>query len=746
MLSLCTSVVVGSLLFQAPGRLVLSADETKAPAPAGQATAEKSVEQIADSARKSVVVITFAGRDGKRQGLGTGFIVSADGLIATNLHVLGEARPITVQLADGKRCDVTAVHASDRAADLAIVRIDARDLPPLALGDSDQLKAGQAIVALGNPRGLANSVVAGVLSARRQVEGRQMLQVALPIEPGNSGGPVLDRAGRVQGVLTMKSALTSNLGFAMPINALKPLLKKPNPIPMARWLTIGALDPADWKTVFEGHWKRRGGRIVAEGFGSGFGGRTLCLWQHPLPALPYEVAVTVRLDDESGAAGLAFHADGADKHYGFYPSGGQLRLTRFDGPDVFSWTILKQLSTPHYRPGEWNTLKLRLEKDRMLCYVNGRLLMETSDDGLAGGQVGVAKFRDTRAEFKNFRVAKKIAEPTIAPDLARRIDQDIAAAGERGPFPPELMDRLVKEGPAGVAGLRDRARALEQQAQRLRDLADLVRQREVQQELTRIFQSREEDVDLVQAALLVARLDNDGLDVSVYRQEIEHMVRDVRARLVKNADDKAKLAALNSYLFEEQGFHGSRSDYYNRSNSYLNEVLDDREGLPITLSVLYMELARRLGVNVVGINLPGHFVVKHVPAKGKGELIDVFDNARTLPMADARERVRAYTEREPEEDDFAVAGKKAIVIRILTNLVALAQDEGDVKGMLRYLDAMLVIAPDGGRERLMRAGVRFQGGDRQGALQDVDWLLEHRPPGVNLERVEELRRMLSPQR
>src|SRR5207245_242252 len=197
-------------------------DQKGSPHPAQPPALDKSVEQIAEAARKSVVVITYAGRDGKRQGLGTGFIISADGLIATNFHVLGEARPITVQLADDRRFDVTSVHASDRAADLGVVRIEAKGLVPLPLGDSSGLKEGQAIVALGNPRGLTNSVVSGVISARRQVEGRPMIQVALPIEPGNSGGPLLDRQGRVQGILTMKSVVTNTLGFAVPIDVRKP--------------------------------------------------------------------------------------------------------------------------------------------------------------------------------------------------------------------------------------------------------------------------------------------------------------------------------------------------------------------------------------------------------------------------------------------------------------------------------------------------------------------------------------------
>src|SRR5713226_9351098 len=169
-----------------------------------------TVEQLTEKARKSVVVITVTGRDGRQQGLGSGFVVSADGLIATNLHVIGEARPIAVQMADGKKFDVKEVHAFDRPLDLALVRIDADDLTALKLGNSDKLRQGQSVVAIGNPHGLRHSVVAGVVSGTREIDGRQMIQLAIPIEPGNSGGPLLDMQGRVHGLLTMKSAVTEN--------------------------------------------------------------------------------------------------------------------------------------------------------------------------------------------------------------------------------------------------------------------------------------------------------------------------------------------------------------------------------------------------------------------------------------------------------------------------------------------------------------------------------------------------------
>lgn len=234
-----------------------------------------TVEELTDYVKPSVVVILHTGRDGKQAGLGTGFILSDDGMIATNLHVIGEGRPIKVQMPDGTKHDVTEVHASDRRFDLAIVKIDAKGLKALPIGDSEALKPGQSITAFGHPQGLKFSVVAGVLSGRREVDNIDMLQIAMPIEQGNSGGPVVDLMGRVVGVVTMKSLVTPNLGFAVPTVSLQRLLTKPNPIPMDQWITQGVLDKSEWKVLLGGRWRQRSGRIIADGQGSGFGGRSL---------------------------------------------------------------------------------------------------------------------------------------------------------------------------------------------------------------------------------------------------------------------------------------------------------------------------------------------------------------------------------------------------------------------------------------------------------------------------------------
>jgi regulator of sirC expression with transglutaminase-like and TPR domain len=701
----------------------------------------RTVEQVADEVRKSVVVVTVSGRDGQRQGLGTGFVVG-EGLVATNLHVIGEARPITVETADGKRFEATGVHAFDRGLDLAVVRIDAK-LPVLALGNTERLKDGSAVVAIGNPQGLKHSVVAGVVSSQRDVDGRKMLQVAIPVERGNSGGPLVDMEGRVVGIMTAKSLVTPNLGFAVNVDGLKKLLDKPNPVAMSAWLTIGTLDRDEWQPALGGRWRRRAGRIVADEAGTGFGGRTYCLSLREVPKLPYELSVRVRLDDESGAAGLIFHADDEGRHYGFYPSGGGLRLTRFDGADVYSWKILEQKPSPAYRRGEWNVLKVRLEKDKIRCFVNDQLVIESDDTERTAGKAGLAKFRTTRAEFQHFRLGASLPAAGATAEVEARIRKALPAELAPG-FGPDLLDRLGKEGPASLKVIRDRAKQLEEQAARLRRLAGAVHSKRVADELVKALAGK---TDLVHAALLIARVDNDELDVDAYRDEVERMAKKIASRLPKDADEKANRAALDKYLFAERGFHGSRGDYYNRANSYLNEVLDDREGLPITLSLLYMELGRRLGLKIEGVGLPGHFVVRHVPAKGEAQLIDVYEGGKALSKEDAAKKVEEVTGGKFDEKFLAAVAPRDIVVRMLNNLLRIAQEERDAEGSQRYLDLIIAVNPDdSARERGLRAVTRYQLGDRDGALADLDWILEKHPDDIDLDGVRAIRRRFAEER
>ena len=439
---------------------------------------------------------------------------------------------------------------------------------------------------------------------------------------------------------------------------------------------------------------------------------------------------------------MVFASDGDQRHYGFYPSAGQLRLTRFDGPTVFAWTILQQAPSPHYHPGEWNLLKVRVEKEKILCYVNGQLAIESSDKGLSDGQAGLAKFRDTKAAFKNFQVGTNlVADSTAsAPELAGLAAQILALTNNPD---PASMASLQAHPQLSQSLLVNRAARLEQQAAQLRKLAVTLHRESVQDELVKLLDAPEEKIDLFHAALLISKLDNPDLDLEAYHAEVADMGRELVSRLPAQADDAARLALLTKYLFTENGFHGSRTDYHNRANSYINEVLDDREGLPITLSVLFLELARRIDLkNVAGVSLPGHFIVKYAPAKGSEQLIDVFDNGKPLSRAQASELVLNFTDEPLKEEQLKPARKRDIVVRMLQNLLRLAQRQESTLDALRYLDVIVALSPEAALERYSRALLRLRSGDPTGAKQDFKWLLDNQPAEIDLERLMELYRSL----
>lgn len=702
-----------------------------------------TVQELVTRAKPSIVVITFTGRENDRQGLGSGFIVHPDGLIATNLHVIGEARPIAVQLSDGRKFDVVAVEATERHHDLALLRIEARDLPALSLGNSDELKEGEAIVAIGNPLGLERSVVAGVLSGRREVEGRTMLQIAMPIERGNSGGPILDLHGRVHGLVTLKSLKTENLGFAAPVNQLKPLIERPNPVAMDKWLTIGVLDADVWKPLPGGRWRQRAGRIQVEGRGGGLGGRCVCLSTSAVPADQYEVAVNVKFTPQDGAAGLVFAADGGDRHYGFYPSNGELRLSRFDGPDVYAWTVLQQVRSPHLKKNDWNLIKVRVEPERILCFLNGELVIESRDANLRGGKVGLCKFRQTDAEFKDFRIGEKLESPAPSAEVTAQIVDAVRQIPDRGAADDALLTRLESSGSLAQILLEEQARSLEQRAQKLRRIAGTVHERRVRAQFEKLVAGTDDEIDLTRGALLIAAIDNPDLDVDAYIQEVDRIAKRIRKNIPETATEIDKLAAMKKDLFDEQGFHGSRHDYDHRANSYLNEVLDDREGLPITLSVLFMEIARRLEVNVAGIGLPRHFVVRHLPKEAPGAIIDAFERGKELSVDEAKAKVAALGEVAWDDRYLEPATRRSILVRMLRNLIGNANDAEDHERMLRYIELVLVLTPDSVQDRYFRAVLCLQTQRYPQARLDAEWLLEKQPEQFPREVLEELSRTIA---
>jgi S1-C subfamily serine protease len=179
--------------------------------------------QIAKRVSPSVVVIQ--GKTTEGEVLGSGFIVSKDGKIVTNLHVVRDMKIATVLTANGEVFDSVAVLGIDERRDLAVLQITGFDLPVLELGNSDAVTVGEPLVVVGSPRGLEGTVTAGILSSVRDSgDGFKVLQTDAAVNPGNSGGPLVNNRGQVIGVVASKLRSAENLNFAIPINYVRGLM------------------------------------------------------------------------------------------------------------------------------------------------------------------------------------------------------------------------------------------------------------------------------------------------------------------------------------------------------------------------------------------------------------------------------------------------------------------------------------------------------------------------------------------
>lgn len=206
------------------------------------------------------------------------------------------------------------------------------------------------------------------------------------------------------------------------------------------------------------------------------------------------------------------------------------------------------------------------------------------------------------------------------------------------------------------------------------------------------------ELDLGRAALVIARDAYPDLRVADYLERLDEIARRARKAVGKPKGARELVERLNAHLFDVEGFRGNTDDYYDVRNSYFNDVLDRKTGIPITLSVLYMEVARRLGHPIEGIGLPGHFIVR---LSGRNELfIDPFNRGDILDRDDCLEKVRRLFG-SPVDDSpalLAVATKTQILNRILNNLKAIHLKQEAFAKALPVLDKILAIDPDNHQE------------------------------------------------
>ncbi len=192
---------------------------------AQSAPPRKDIPAIAKAANGAIVTVITATGD-KPIAQGTGFLVSADGVIVTNYHVIKEGNVAVVKFPDGTVLPVDGVLAANKVRDLAVIKIHGKTFRTLMLGNSDQIQVGEEVIAIGNPLGLeltvSNGIISGVRTSKEQ--GGKFLQTTAPISPGSSGGPLFNMLGEVVGINTMYLEGGENLNFAIPVNDAKLLL------------------------------------------------------------------------------------------------------------------------------------------------------------------------------------------------------------------------------------------------------------------------------------------------------------------------------------------------------------------------------------------------------------------------------------------------------------------------------------------------------------------------------------------
>ncbi len=251
--------------------------------------------------------------------------------------------------------------------------------------------------------------------------------------------------------------------------------------------------------------------------------------------------------------------------------------------------------------------------------------------------------------------------------------------------------------------------------------------------LKQIVSRPEEEIDLAEAALLIAQEEYPHLDIGAYLRLLDDLSGKVRARLSPGASPEKIIATMNYFLFKEKGFAGNEEQYYDPRNSFLNEVLDRRLGIPITLSIVYMEVGRRLGLPLEGVSFPGHFLVK-LELEQSVVILDPFSGGIALSEQDLTNRLHQFLGDQldvPLDRWFASTGKKDILARMLLNLKVVYSHREEFSKVLSVIDRILLICPDQ-PEQVRDRGLLYERLEcAQSALQDYQRYIELEPDATD---------------
>ena len=254
----------------------------------------------------------------------------------------------------------------------------------------------------------------------------------------------------------------------------------------------------------------------------------------------------------------------------------------------------------------------------------------------------------------------------------------------------------------------------------------------------RMLDRPEEEIDLAEAALLIAKNAYRDLDVPGYLARIGELASKLSAQLPEDGTESSRIVALNRFLFEDQGFAPSVENYYDPRNSFLNEVLERRVGIPLSLSILYIEVGRRIGLPLQGVSFPGHFLVKCTLKEGV-VIIDPYCGGITLSLQDLQQRLRETRGGEVSRAIVAAmlvaANKREILARMLRNLKGIYLDQRDYVRALSAIDWIIAIMPGEATEVRDRGLIYVKLECFRAALEDLEHYMQKVPDAADMDEI-----------
>ena len=262
------------------------------------------------------------------------------------------------------------------------------------------------------------------------------------------------------------------------------------------------------------------------------------------------------------------------------------------------------------------------------------------------------------------------------------------------------------------------------------------RRKEARERLRQTLEQPEEKISLAEAALWIAASEYPELDPAQYIGRLDRMADTVAQRIAGQTDPLAIIGVINQYLFQEEGFCGNTEDYYDPRNSFLNEVLDRKTGIPITLSTIYMEVAGRLQFPLVGVGMPGHFLVKHPYF---AIILDPFAGGSILSEDDCRAQMqRVLGESVPFDRSYLEGvSKRHILVRMLNNLRSIFVNAREFLKALEMTELALIVQPDSPEESKQKAAILLHLKRYSEAMSELSRYLEQAPAAEDAQQVQQ---------